>query len=338
MDPSSSMQFPHSIDLSEPPIVITGQGCFSEEPGKSAKESLDGIAKSLRFPKMKKFMGKQDKMAVLSASEAIHHAAIPPEDLKERTGLYLSVGYIPFEKKDIEPLTQNSIENDLFEMELFSTKGIAQVNPLMTFRCLPNMPIFHVSLNFGIQGHYFITHPGPGQFYLALQEAIQDLRKRDCDFALIGGVADQNNFLVQHHFERTFNKEIEQETRQETEQNNPPEKEREKRPLTDASGFFCLERKEDAIKRNAPLLLELEEISIEYQPHDPLNQVFSFQETVFFPETQEQISPSDYLGPAGLPVLLSRFFQNQKKMVHQVNTLDGFKIRSQWKIPEQEQN
>ena len=166
-------------------------------------------------------MGKQDQLAVIAAGLAAKSAGMSDEDLRMKTGLYLCVGYIPFERQEIETIAKNSSSNGEFSMELFSTKGFEEVNPLLTFRCLPNMPIFHVSLNLNIQGPYFITYPGAGQFYLALEQAVFALESREIDYALVGGVADQNNFLVQHHFQRLGF---------------------DASQLLDAAGFLCLGR------------------------------------------------------------------------------------------------
>ena len=57
-------------------------------------------------------------------------------------------------------------------------EAFAALNPLLTFRCLSNMPAFHVSVNFDVQGPYFVTYPGAGQLYLALEEAVDALRAR----------------------------------------------------------------------------------------------------------------------------------------------------------------
>ena len=119
---------------------------------------MDGeVLPWLKSRKMRKYMGKQDELAVIASGKAFRMAGIADADARERVGIYLCVGYIPFERADIEALTTHSIRGGRFSMELFSTAGIEQVNPLLTFRCLPNMPIFHVSLNFGICGPYFVT-------------------------------------------------------------------------------------------------------------------------------------------------------------------------------------
>ncbi|MGH9856483.1 MAG: beta-ketoacyl synthase N-terminal-like domain-containing protein, partial [Acidobacteriota bacterium] len=149
------------------------------------------------------FMGKQDQLAVIAAGMAARDAGLSEKDLRCKTGIYLCVGYIPFEQQDIESIARNSTIDGKFSMDLFSTKGFEQVNPLLTFRCLPNMPIFHVSFNLNIQGPYFITYPGPAQFYMALEQACIAIESGEIEFALVGGVADQNNFLVQHHYKRS---------------------------------------------------------------------------------------------------------------------------------------
>ncbi|MEQ1877690.1 MAG: hypothetical protein ABL958_13685, partial [Bdellovibrionia bacterium] len=89
-----------------------------------------------------------------------------------------------------------------FDMKPFSTDAFASLNPLLTFKCLPNMPVFHISWNLGIRGSHFITYPGAGQWARALERAMIDLRAGRTRFALVGGIGDQNNFLTRNYFER----------------------------------------------------------------------------------------------------------------------------------------
>jgi hypothetical protein len=209
MDPTFETRFPH-------PLKLRGTGSIV-----AAQDSEIDVLPWLKYRKMKKFMGKQDELAVTACGLAARNARLSEEDLRTKTGLYLCVGFIPFERQEIETIARNSSDSGSFSMDLFSTKGFDEVNPLLTFRCLPNMPIFHVSLNLNIQGPYFITYPGAAQFYVALEQACIALEQKEIDFALVGGVADQNNFLVQHHYKRT---------RIGT------------KATPDAAGFLCLER------------------------------------------------------------------------------------------------
>ena len=238
-------------------------------------------------------MGKQDQLAVIAAGKAVQQAGVSEDLLRSRTGIYLCVGYIPFERSDIEPIAKNSTNDGDFSPTLFSTAGFEQVNPLLTFRCLPNMPIFHVSLNLGIQGPYFITYPGAGQFYLALEQAVAALNRREIDVALVGGVADQNNFLVQHHFKR-WNSDW---------------------TLVDAAGFLCIQRSSPNPK------IEWLQSQISYQPIEPYNGKHA--ETFCGTEV-------DVKGAASLPVLLSR--SKPGEVTHHVETSDGITASSRWRV------
>ena len=89
-------------------------------------------------------------------------------------------GYIPFEQDDIDLLIDRlpGAEGRASRCSASRREAFTAVNPLLTFRCLSNMPAFHVSVNFDIQGPYLVTYPGPGQFYLALEEAVAALWPR----------------------------------------------------------------------------------------------------------------------------------------------------------------
>jgi 3-oxoacyl-[acyl-carrier-protein] synthase II len=146
-------------------------------------------------------MGRQDDLAVAAAGLALQSASLAAP-LGERCGLYLAVGYIPFEAADIARLIDASLEGERFSMTRFAASAFGTINPLLTFRVLPNMPAFHVSLNFDVQGPYAVSYPGIGQFYGVLEDALAALESRAIDVALVGAVADQRNFLVEHHFGR----------------------------------------------------------------------------------------------------------------------------------------
>lgn len=191
----------------------------------------------LKSRKTRKFMGRQDELAVVAAARALASANLTAP-LGERCGLYATVGYIPFEESDITQLLEASLDGDAFSMQRFSTNAFSALNPLLTFRVLPNMPAFHVSLNFDIQGPYAVSYPGAAQFYLAMEEAFAALDAHAIDVALVVAVADQQNYLVQHHFSRI----------------DPPV---DPSRLLNAAACLVLEREEDAIARNATIRARL---------------------------------------------------------------------------------
>jgi hypothetical protein len=160
------------------------------------------LGPDLRDRKSIKFMAKQDCLALRAATQAARDAGLTPAELDTQTGVYLAVGTLPFEEGHLVAFAENSTTDGQFDMKRFSTDALSATNPILTFKCLPNMPLFHISFNLGIHGPYFVTYPGPSQFFTALEAALADLRSGRVRFALVGAVVDQDNFLVRHHFRR----------------------------------------------------------------------------------------------------------------------------------------
>ena len=257
----------------------------------------------LKSRKLRKFMGRQDELAVVAAARAVEAAALP-STLGERSGVYLSVGFIPFERADLDVLVDASILNGAFSMERFSTTAFRTLNPLLTFRCLPNMPAFHVSLNLDIQGPYWVGYPGIGQFYVALEEAAAALAERAIDVALVGGVADQDNFLVQHHFGRI---------------DHPVDPD----ALRSAAGFIVMERRADAERRGVREKARLVRCDLRYCPADPFGPSDAHEE-------RTSSSGGAALGPASLAVALST--APAGVLSHSVRSRDRFLASSEWEI------
>jgi 3-oxoacyl-(acyl-carrier-protein) synthase len=289
-------------------IAVSGAGHVVLEPG--APAAADPVP-FLRERKSRKFMGLQDELAVVAAGQALVQAGLG-FPAGERTGLYLAVGYIPFERRDAEPVLEGSLDSSQhFDMQRFADDGYQRAHPLLTFRCLPNMPAYHVSANFGVEGPYFVTYPGPGQAYLALEEACAALEAGLVDVALCGGVAQQRNFLVEHHFARLL----------------PP---LPAELLRDASGFLVLEQAERARARGAEVRALLERSSLHYTAFDP---------RVEAPLAREHHTGQPCaleLGAAALAVSVSTRIRRAEAgwtLTHQQSTRDGYRCESQWRSP-----
>jgi 3-oxoacyl-(acyl-carrier-protein) synthase len=289
-------------------IAVSGAGHVVLEPGAPAAADP---TRYLREKKTRKFMGLQDELAVVAAGQALEQAGLA-FPAGERTGLYVAVGYIPFERRDAAPVLEGSLDaSQHFDMQRFADDGYQRAHPLLTFRCLPNMPAYHVSANFGIEGPYFVTYPGAGQAYLALEEACAALEAGVVDVALCGGVAQQRNFLVEHHFARLL-----------------PALSAEW--LRDASGFLVLERAERAEARGARLLALLEHSTLSYDAFDP-----RFEQPAARELHNGQACTLE-LGTAALAVGVSTRIHRSSgawTFTHQQSTRDGYTCESQWRRP-----
>ena len=287
------------IEFARAHVVVSGTGAV-----------YDGTHATpfVKMRKLRKFMGRQDELAVAAAGRALQSAALNTTTLGDRCGVFLAVGYIPFERTDIDRLLDVSLEGDRFSMPRFAAQAFSAINPLLTFRVLPNMPAFHVSLNFGIQGPYVVSYPGLGQFYGVLEEALAALESSIIDVALVGAVADQQNVLVEHHFQRVP---------------YPADASR----LGNAAAFLVIERRASAHARGAQPRGRLLNWHLQYEPTDPF----------------ESGAPSECLALDGVslqdgrdygPVSLALGLAHATRgvLTHQMRTRDGFTAASTWEL------
>jgi len=148
-------------DQTAPAVLVAGLGC---EISPDAWQYLTGNRSDpfhlqlihdcdptpyLCVPKTIKFMSKQDRLAVNAAGQALGSAALDLKKQKDSCGLFMTVGYIPFNREEAEKICRYSQENHEFSMFKFSTEAYDNINPLLAFACLPNMPAYHVSLMTG---------------------------------------------------------------------------------------------------------------------------------------------------------------------------------------------
>lgn len=182
--------------MSEVSINIIAHSFIGPEENHETTLDLSGI---LRNPKNLKFMAKQDKLSVLAVHKLLEAHPLSKDDLNNKTGIYFCVGALPFEEQELNKLARLSENNGKFDIEKFSNDTFNSINPLLTFKCLPNMSIFHVSNNFEIHQTYFITYPGQFQWAQAVKKAINDLKEEKIEYAIVGSAADQRNPLVKQY-------------------------------------------------------------------------------------------------------------------------------------------
>lgn len=165
----------------------------------------DKVTGIIKDRKQNKLFSKQDKLALISAHRAFEKSGIAKKDpdYSEKTGVYYCVGTLPFEDRPLEKLAEQSQVDGKLNYQAFSTEGFNSLNPMLTFKCLPNMPLFHISYNLNITGRYFMTYPGTLDLFSALKRAIADLEEGIIKYAIVGAACDQKNFLVKHHLKRT---------------------------------------------------------------------------------------------------------------------------------------
>jgi len=284
--------------------LVTAMASVVLEPGQTCDPS-----RYLREKKAKKFLGLQDALAVVAAGQALEAAGLWGTLPAERTGLYVAVGYIPAALRDFLPVLEGSLDAEgRFSLERFAADGYMRAHPLLAFRCLPNMPAYHVAVSFGIEGPYSVLYPSAGELYLALDEACSALARGEIDVAVVVGVAHQRNFLVEHHFQRVV---------------PPVPVER----LRDGGAAFVLER--DARPGLGPVRARLQALDVRYEPFDCLELVPSHAEEL---EIEGARHPVDLeIGPASpLVAVQGALAAGGGRVVHRLASRDGIRATSEW--------
>ena len=158
----------------------------------------------LKDRKTIKLMAKQDRMALVAAAAALKQAGLIESQAPERIGVYAAIGALAFDEEQLQIMADLLVHEGQVDVYRNASLVYQTMNPLTTFKCLPNMAVFHISFNLGLPGPYFITYPGPGQWQSALLRAWNDLAEGLVDFALVGSVAEQDNVLVRYHLDRLY--------------------------------------------------------------------------------------------------------------------------------------
>jgi 3-oxoacyl-(acyl-carrier-protein) synthase len=305
-------------------IVVTGAGhaLLAREGAAGVSLPFEDAAPDplpwLLSRKSRKYMGLQDELAVIATGRALARAALtgPESRLGRRAGLYIAVGYIPFRREDAEPVLDGSLDaaGD-FSLRRFGEEGFRRANPLLTFRCLPNMPAYHVSACFGLEGPYLVTYPGPGQLYAALEDAIAALEEGRAELALVTAAAHQRNFLVEHHFARL----------------EPPVA---AEALRDVGATLVLETATHAAAEGRAPLAELVRLEIGYAPSDVLSGHALHDERI--EGDADAPRPDGELGPALLPAALSIAIASRARahatLRHSLRSRDGITATSEWRL------
>ena len=282
--------------IKENSIVIVSKG-YAMEPSSFFPHLNAGVGDPklyLTTPKSRKFMGKQDLLSVTALGRALETTNYQGH----RSGIYMSVGYIPFEKDILENIARLSSAGTKFSMNNFVKDAVSQLNPLLTFRCLPNMPVYHCSVNFNITGAYYVTHPSIGEFYQCLIRAIADLKSNRVDCAMVGACADMNNFLVTQCLRM---------------------KKLNITSLTDSAAFIILKSFKREEINEQDVIYTLSDFNLTYNPkHHSYSESFNRVNIPIYP---------------GSPSLALSLCGDDSKITHHGTTETGYIFKSKWERP-----
>jgi 3-oxoacyl-[acyl-carrier-protein] synthase II len=208
--------------MPSPEIVITGVGLVTPL-GETARESTDAwrdghCARTRRVPELEstplesqlvaagpglnvgkrlggrrlvKYMSDAARLGCVAAHEAMADAGVQKRFAPQRIGLYAGTGLAAAHMTDVEPLLERSIDSGgEFSCRLLGERGLAEANPLLSFKILANMPACLISIQEEIRGPNLIFSPWEGQTGAAIVEAWLAVADGEVDCALVGAAED----------------------------------------------------------------------------------------------------------------------------------------------------
>jgi len=137
--------------------------------------------------KLVKFMSAASLIGCLAGKEAAEEAAVRERFEPERIGIFSATGLTAANLDGTTQMLQASIDSEgEFSETLFGKVGLGLMNPLNSFKVLPNMPPCILSILLGIKGPNLIFNPWEGQTAASIYEGFKAVIEGDVDCALVG--------------------------------------------------------------------------------------------------------------------------------------------------------
>lgn len=137
--------------------------------------------------KLRKYMSQAAVLGCLAGREAWEHSCIQDRVRPERIALFGVSGLTAAQFENAPDLLGNCVDaSGEFSEKLLGLEGLSRMNPLDSFRLLPNMPPCLLAMLLGIQGPNLILNPFEDQTAYALQEGVRAIAMGDVDAALVG--------------------------------------------------------------------------------------------------------------------------------------------------------
>jgi 3-oxoacyl-(acyl-carrier-protein) synthase len=168
-------------------------GCLPELRETPLAEAPAGLVPNLENGcqnldrKLLKCMSTAAIIGCLAGKEAAEEASILNRFAPERIGIYAATGLTAARMDSASKMLNACLDSEKkFSAKLFGQAGLKLMNPLESFKILPNMPPCILSIVLGIKGPSMILNPWEGQSACAMWEGLEAVRTREVDCALIG--------------------------------------------------------------------------------------------------------------------------------------------------------
>lgn len=152
----------------------------------------------------KRYMSRESMFASFALLSALADAGLNGSgpgraDSSERVcrddiGIYAGTGMAGLDLSEIDRmLSCSSAADGSFDINRFVTEGVKGLNPLISFKILPNMPVCCSSIASGIRGSNLVFNPWEGESALAFIKAAEDIESGQETCLLTGGSDSRTN-------------------------------------------------------------------------------------------------------------------------------------------------
>jgi len=162
-----------------------------------ARPAAVDAAARLGGRRLLKYMSDAAVLGCVAAHEAMQGACVHGRIAPQRIGLFGATGLAAARIDEIAPLIEHSIDaQGELSLRLLGERGLAQTNPLLSFKILANIPACIVSILEDVRGPSYVFTPWEGQGGAAFLEAHEALASGEVDAALVGATDDATHAVT----------------------------------------------------------------------------------------------------------------------------------------------
>jgi hypothetical protein len=172
------------IFAGDAPLVLSAPGLAQFAGRAVGRLPAVELGAYLSQKKSRKLMSRASLLAVAAA-----RVCVEGEPFSADTGLFVSVGMSGGEISDLAGLLDESLSpSGELDLYAFGSRGLARLNPLLSFHVLNNMPLCHVSIELGLAGpHAAFYAESPADGLAAWVRAVEAVARREAPLVLVGG-------------------------------------------------------------------------------------------------------------------------------------------------------
>ncbi len=181
----------YKIYNNEPAFIEAGNSWGGAGSRKIAPAAFFNPSELVKKNRFYRYMSRETKFAASALAMCLGYAGIVPGNTHPESSiaLFAGTGSSGLDFDYIQNMLDNSAnsETGLFDSARFAADGIPRMNPLTSFKILPNMPAAVGAINSLVRGANLIFNPWEGNALHALKEGFHEIKSGRNKIVMCGG-------------------------------------------------------------------------------------------------------------------------------------------------------